>query len=540
MTRRVAVRREVRSRHALAATSQPLATEAAVALLRAGGGAVDAAIAANAVLALVEPTGCGLGGDLFAIVSTDEGLAGLDASGRSPRALTREHLVGLGLDAIPSHGPLPVTVPGCVDGWLALHARFGRVPLADVLAPAIRHARAGFAVTPVIAEAWGRGAARLADAPGFADTFLVGGRAPAAGETFANPHLACTLERIANEGREVFYAGAIADAIDAFCRRVGCFLRREDLEANVPTWVAPVSATFRGHEVWELPPPGQGIAALQILNLLEPYDLEGMGWGSPDLIHHVVEAKKIAYEDRARFYADPAFAPAPVETLVSKAYADVRRRRLDPRRAATRIPHGDPVPAGGDTVCLVVADAGGTMVSLIQSNYRGFGSGLCPDGLGFGLQDRGELFALADDHPNRYEPRKRPFHTIIPAFVTRAGRPVLAFGLMGGDMQPQGHVQVLLNLLVFGMDLQEAGDALRVHHGGSSTPTGRRMVDGGVVSLEAGSDDGLARALGARGHRVVEGERALFGGYQAVGRDAEGGGWRGASESRKDGHAAGI
>lgn len=526
----------------MAATSHPLATRAAVDLLRAGGSAVDAAIGANACLTVMEPTGCGPGGDLFAIVHEPgaPGLVGLDASGRAPRAASRAHVKRLGFEAIPAVGPLPVTVPGCVDGWFALHGRYGRLSMRDVLAPAIRHAREGFPVSPVIARGWARGGAVLAEQPGFAAVFLPGDRAPQAGDVFRNPGLADTLERIANEGPDVFYRGRIAETIDAFCRRVGCPLRLDDLARHHSDWVAPVSTTFRGHALWELPPAGQGIAALQMLNLLEPLDLEGMGWGSADHLHHLVEAKKIAYEDRARFYADPAFEPAPVEALISKAYADERRALLDPQRAATRIPHGDPRLRSGDTVCLATADPDRCMVSLIQSNYRGFGSGLCPDGLGFGLQDRGQLFALLDDHPNRLEGGKRPFHTILPAFVTRDDRPVLAFGLMGGDMQPQGHVQVLLNLLVFGADLQEAGDALRVHHGGSSSPTGSIMNDGGLVALEPGFDAAVARELERRGHRLHDLDRAFFGGYQAVGYDPDRDEYAGASESRKDGRAAGL
>ncbi len=539
-----ATRSEALSRHGMAATSQPLATLAAVDVMRAGGSAVDGAIAANAVLAVVEPTGAGLGGDLFALVwDGGEGrLQGLNASGRSPRGLSLEHLrreVGGG--PIPPFGPLPLSVPGCVDGWAMLHGRFGRLPWAQLLAPAIAYASEGFLVTPVIAAHWARGGAVLRDQPGFADTFLPGKQAPASGQVFRNPGLARTLEAIAAGGRDAFYEGQVAATVGAFCRRVGGYLTADDLAAHTSTWVEPVSTTYRGARVWELPPNGQGVAALQMLNLLEPYDLVGMGFGSVDHLHHLIEAKKIAFEDRARFYADPAFADVPLDVLLSMEYANDRRKLLNPARASRTLPPGDPVLRGGDTVYLTVAGPDGTMVSLIQSNFRGFGSGLCPDGLGFCLQDRGELFALEDGHPNVYAPGKRPFHTIIPAFVTREGRPWLSFGVMGGDLQPQAHVQVLTNLLDFGMGLQEAGDAPRWHHGGSSEPTGTRMADGGTVALESGFAPDVVRDLAGRGHRIVH-RGGVFGGYQAIRRDAERGTasvWAGATESRKDGCALG-
>ena len=529
------------AKHGMAATSHPLATQVAIDVLKQGGSAVDAAIAANAALGLMEPTGAGIGGDLFALVwdAKSKRLVGLNASGRSPKGQTRESLVAQGLESIPPFGPLPVSVPGCVDGWFQLHAKYGRLPMKTLLKPTIAYAREGFPVSELIALYWDRGGRVLKDQPGFADTFLPGGKAPGKGDLFRNPGLASTLEILARDGREAFYEGALADAIDAFCRRVGCALRKEDLAAHTSTWDEPVSTTFRGYEVWELPPNGQGLAALQMLNLLEPYDLESLGWGSVDYLHHLIEAKKIAYEDRGRFYADPAFVDVPLEALRSKAYADERRSLLDPKRASRAIPQGDPKLETGDTVYLAVADADRNMVSLIQSNYRGFGSGLCPDGLGFCLQDRGQLFALDPDHPNVYEPGKRPFHTIIPGFVTKDGVPYLCFGVMGGDMQPQGHVQVLLNHLVFGMNVQEAGDAARFHHGGSTSPTGTIMRDGGVVALENGFSPEVARDLMLRGHRMREAV-GVFGGYQAILYDAARDLYVGASESRKDGQAAGY
>ena len=546
--RAVATRSEVFARHGMAATSQPLATQVALDILKRGGSAVDAAIAANAVLGLMEPTGSGIGGDLFAIVwdAKTRKLHGLNASGRSPYGLTRKHFQDKGLKGIPNFGPLPVSVPGCVDGWFELHARFGTLTMKEVLAPAVRYAREGFPVSELIAHYWGLGGARMKNYPGFAETFLPGGVAPKKGEIFKNPALAKTLEQIAEEGRDVFYQGELADVMEAFCRRVGCFLRKRDFEDHTSTWVVPVSTNYRGYDVWELPPNGQGIAALQMLNILEGFDLRSLGHNSAECIHIMLEAKKLAYEDRARFYTDPDFVRIPLERLVSKDYAARRRGLIDLKRAARQYPAGalelaeaDAKLRTGDTVYLTVADKDRNMVSLIQSNYRGFGSGLCPDGLGFCFQDRGALFSLNEGHANVYEPHKRPFHTIIPAFVTRNGSPFLSFGVMGGDMQPQGHVQVLCNIIDFGMNLQEAGDAARWYHTGSSEPTGRVMRDGGGVALESGIGIEARRALSGMRHRIrfMSGP---FGGYQAIGYDAERDVYIGASESRKDGQAAGY
>jgi len=536
-------RSEVLATHAMAATSQPLATQVALEILRKGGSAVDAAIAANATLGLMEPTGCGIGGDLFAIVwdAGSERLYGLNGSGRSPAALSLDWFRENGYESIPPRGPLPVSVPGAVDGWFELHGRFGRLPMAEVLGPAIRYAREGFPVSDVIAYYWERNAELLKEYPGFAETFMPGGRAPAAREIFRNPALAGTYERLAREGRKVFYEGDIARTIADYVQANGGFLSYEDMQAHRSEWVEPVSVDYRGYRVWELPPNGQGIAALQMLEILEAYDLRSMGFGSADYLHLFVEAKKLAFEDRARFYADPAFAPAPVDALISEAYASKRRSLIDPARAAKVYPPGDPaVLEEGDTIYLTVADAQGNMVSLIQSNYRGMGSGMTPTGLGFVLQDRGEMFSLEPGHPNAFEPGKRPFHTIIPAFVTKDGEPWLSFGVMGGAMQPQGHVQVLVNIIDFGMDLQAAGDAPRVRHDGSSEPTGERMDDGGVVRVETGFPEASVAELRRRGHRVEVANDGGYGGYQAIGRSPGTRVWIGASESRKDGHAAGF
>lgn len=541
--RNFATRSEVIARHCMAATSQPLATQVALEVMRSGGNAIDAAIAANASLGLMEPTGNGIGGDLFAIVwiQKDQKLYGLNASGRSPQSLSTEQLRSelekSGRAQIPSLGPLPVSVPGCVDGWFELHGRFGQLPMEQVLGPAIAYAREGFPVSELIAYYWERSRG-LARYPGFAETFLPQGRAPAKGEIFRNPALANTLERIARNGRDEFYKGETARTIDAFMKRVGGFLSYEDLAAHRSEWVEPVSVDYRGYQVWELPPNGQGIAALQMLGMLRQFDLRAAGFGSPDHVHWFVEAKKLAFEDRARFYADPAFHEIPVHELISEKYL-AERARLIGRRAANQVPAGNPALEDGDTIYLTVADQDRNMVSLIQSNYRGFGSGLCPDGLGFCLQDRGELFDMTPDRFNSYAPGKRPFHTIIPAFVTREGKPFLSFGVMGGATQPQGHVQILLNIIDFQMNIQEAGDAPRILHNGSSEPTGERMEDGGQVVLESGFEYESIRELLGRGHRIGF-EVGNYGGYQAIRYDPVNDLYYGASESRKDGQAAGF
>jgi gamma-glutamyltranspeptidase/glutathione hydrolase len=530
-------RSEVLARHGMVATSQPLATQAGVEVLRRGGTAVDAAIAANAVLGVVEPTGCGIGGDLFALVwdADEKRLLGLNASGRSPRGLTLEKLRELAGDRIPPRGPLPVTVPGCVDGWFELHARAGSLPMAEVLAPAIRYAREGFPVSELIALAWQDNARQLERYPGFAEQFLP---APAKGQVVKRENLARTLEKIARDGRDGFYRGEIARAMAAYLAANGGFLDVEDLAAHRSEWVEPVSTRYRGHDVWELPPNGQGIAALQMLNLLEGFDLAALGPASAEYLHLFVEAKKLAFEDRAHHYADPAFAEVPVGRLVSKEYAAERRKLIDRERAATRVEPGSLVPVGRDTVTLATADEAGNMVALIQSNYRGMGSGMSPTGLGFVLQDRGELFDLEPGRPNSYAPGKRPFHTIIPGFVTKDGAPLLAFGVMGGDFQPQGHVQVLVNLLDFGMNLQEACDAPRLAHEGSSEPTGEPQEEGGgAITVEGGFAPEVLEALKKRGHAFVE-RRGVYGGFQGILRDADGV-YHGASDPRKDGQAAG-
>ncbi len=533
-----ATRSEVIASNGMAATSQPLATQVAIDILKSGGNAIDAAIAANATLGLMEPTGNGMGGDLFAIVwiEKEQKLYGLNASGRSPKSLTFEKLrqeIG-DRKSIPALGPLPVSVPGCVDGWFELHGKFGKLSMAENLAPAIRYAKEGFPVSELIAYYWNR-STFLKRYPGFEDTFLRDGKAPAKGEIFRNPMLAATLEKLASGGRDEFYKGSIAKTIDAFMKQHGGYLSYEDLASHKSEWVEPVSTNYRGYDVWELPPNGQGIAALQMLNVLEGYDFSKINYGSTEHIHYFVEAKKLAFEDRARLYADMEFYSSPVEHLVSKEYA-AERRKLIGKSAARRYDVGI---TDGDTIYLTVADKDRNMISLIQSNYRGMGSGMCPDGLGFCLQDRGELFDLTLGRPNSYAPGKRPFHTIIPAFVTKDGKPFLSFGVMGGATQPQGHAQIVMNMVDFGMNAQEAGDAPRILHTGSSQPTGEQMTDGGTVSLESGFDSEVLRELVKRRHRLTR-NVGSFGGYQGIQYDAVNDVYLGASESRKDGQASGY
>ncbi|MCF8222433.1 MAG: gamma-glutamyltransferase [Bacteroidales bacterium] len=534
-----ATRSEVIAQNGMACTSQPLATQAALDILKNGGNAIDAAIAANAVLGLVEPTGSGIGGDLFAIIWSNEKqkLFGLNASGRSPRSLKLDYFTENGYEKIPAYGPLPVSVPGCVDGWYEMHGMFGKLPIENILQPAIKYAREGFPVSELIAYYMNSGTSYLKRFPNVADVYMPGGHAPRKGEIFKNPALANTLEKIARGGRDEFYRGSIARIISDFIQEQGGFLSYEDLARHRSEWVDPISSDYRGYTVWELPPNGQGTAALQILNILEGFDIKEMGFGSAEYIHHFVEAKKLAFEDRAQYYADPAFNDLPVQELVSKEYAAERRKLIDPHRASRQLNAGN--PEHGNTIYLTVADKEGNMVSLIQSNYRGMGSGMCPPGLGFILQDRGELFTLEEGHNNVYAPGKRPFHTIIPAFITKDGNPLMSFGVMGGAMQPQGHAQIVVNIVDFGMNLQEAGDAPRIRHTGSSQPTGGIMTDGGNVNLENGFRWEEIQKLIRKGHSV-QWNLGGYGGYQAIMKDPENGVYYGASESRKDGQAAGY
>ena len=532
-------RSAVMARGGMAATSQPLATAAAIRVLQEGGNAVDAAIAANAVLGVVEPMSCGIGGDLFAIVwdARSKKLYGLNASGRAPLAASIDSFRGFGLKEIPTKGPLSWSVPGCVDGWAELARKFGSKPFSVTLAPAIDYAERGFPVSEIIASSWRASARGLATVPTSAATFLPGGQGPRPGDVFKNPDLARTLRAIAAGGRDAYYKGPIAAEIVAYSRSVKGLFAAEDFDRHTSTWVDPVSTNYRGYDVWELPPNGQGIAVLQMLNLMEPYDLKAMGPQSADWLHVLIEAKKLAYEDRAKHYADPDFAKVPTAALVSKAYAKERGKLIDPSRAIDKPVAGEPKSA--DTIYMTVVDGDFNAVSLIQSNFDGFGSGHVPGHLGFPLQNRGCLFALDPAHANHLEPGKRPFHTIIPGFVTKDGKPWLSFGLMGGDMQAQGHAQVLSDIIDFGMDVQAAADAPRFYHAGSSTPTGRMARDGGTVALESGIGPDVRRALEAKGHKLVT-VPGGFGGYQAIRIDTDRGILIGGSDPRKDGGASGY
>lgn len=537
--RSFATRSEVIAKNGMVATSQPLCTQVGIDILKKGGTAMDAAIACNACLGLMEPTGCGVGGDIFAIVWDEktQKLYGLNGSGRSPKSLTREWFLENNHEKIPSHGALPISVPGAVKGWFDLHARFGKLPMKTILKPAIDYARDGFPVSELIAYYMGRSGPFLSKYPNFADTYMPSGKMPAKGEIFKNPYLADTYEKIAKGGADAFYKGKIAKTIAKHIKEQGGFLTEQDLAEHTSEWVEPVSANYRGYDVWELPPNGQGIAALQILNILENYDLKKYGLDSPEYVHLFTEAKKLAFEDRAKYYADPAFNKIPVKELISKKYAKERQALINENRAARRYDPGD--LEHGETIYLTTADKDGNMVSLIQSNFRGMGSGITPPKLGFVLQDRGELFSLEEGHFNSYEPGKRPFHTIIPAFITKDGKPWVSFGLMGGAMQPQGHAQIVINLIDFDMNLQEAGDAPRISHGGSSQPTGEQMSDGGWLSLESDFDYETIRGLMDMRHRIRF-SRGIYGGYQAILWDEKNGVYYGASESRKDGQAAGY
>ena len=531
-----ASRSEVIAENGMAATSHPLATQTAIDILQQGGNAIDAAIAANAVLGLVEPTGCGIGGDLFAIVwdAETQQLYGLNSSGPSPQAMTIDFVKDQGLEKIPAYGPLPVTVPGAVAGWTALHKKFGRKNFKSLFSSAISYAENGFPVTELIAYYLDGSSKRFKDYPNFADVWMKNGATPRKGEIFKNPALANTYKQIANTYGEAFYRGDIAENMATFIQEQGGLLSVEDLANFIPEWIDPVSTNYRGYDVWELPPNGQGIAALQILNILENYDISSMQLDSAQYVHLFTEAKKLAFEDRAYYYADPNFADIPTSTLISKSYAQERLKLIDPKQAK------DSYNAGlenGDTIYLTVADKDGNMVSLIQSNYRGMGSGMVPKNAGFMLQDRGEMFSLDPDHKNSLVGGKRPFHTIIPAFITKNDEPFISFGLMGGAMQPQGHAQIVINLIDFGMNLQEAGDAPRIRHAGSSQPTGEIMLDGGYISLENGFSESTRDQLLKMGHKLKY-DKGSFGGYQAI--MLKDGVYFGASESRKDGQASGY
>ena len=532
-------RSEVIAKNGMVATSHPLASQVGIDILKKGGNAIDAAIAANAALGLMEPTGNGIGGDLFAIVwiEKEKKLYGLNASGRSPENLTLEYFKENDFKTIPPYGPLPVSVPGCVDGWFELHDKFGKIKMNEILDPTIKYAENGFPVTELVSYYMKNASKNFKDYPNFQETYFIDKSTPLKGQIFKNPDLAKTLKIISENGRKGFYEGSIAKIISDFVQDQGGFLSYKDLKNHKSEWIEPVSTNYRGYDVWELPPNGQGIAALQILNLLEGYDIRSMGFGSADYIHHFVEAKKIAFADRAKYYADTDFNDIPVDFLISKEYSNNRRNEIDSEKSASNVLPGN--IENGDTIYLTTADSEGNMVSLIQSNYRGMGSGMIPTGLGFMLQDRAELFSLDDNHFNVYEPKKRPFHTIIPAFITKDDNPFVSFGLMGGAMQPQGHAQIVINLIDFEMNLQEAGDAPRIRHQSQEQPTGGKMTDGGELALESGINYKEIRELMKRGHKIIY-DLGSYGGYQAIMIDYLNKIYYGASESRKDGNAIGY
>jgi gamma-glutamyltranspeptidase / glutathione hydrolase len=527
--------------HGMVCCCHPLAAQIGLDVLKNGGNAIDAAIAVDAALGLMEPMSCGVGGDLFAIVwdAKTQKLYGLNASGRSPGKATLEYFASKNLKSIPEIGPLSWSVPGCVDGWDQLARRFGTRPLAALLEPTIQYAEEGTPVPEIIAGYWRSSQRKLAADEGSKAVFMIGGNVPTVGTVFKNPALAETYREIAKNGRDGFYKGAVAQKLAAYSEKVGGLLTAQDLAEHTSTWVEPVRGNYRGYDVCELPPNGQGIAALQMLSILEGYNLKEMGPKSPDYWHLLVEAKRLAYADRARFYADPDFAKVPVEELVSKKYAESRRKLIQMDHALTDVVPGDPKLGQGDTTYLCVVDKDRNCISLIQSNYNGFGSGKTPPDLGFAIQNRGTLFALDAKHPNHIEPHKRPFHTIMPAMVLKDGKPWLVFGVMGGDMQPQGHVEVLCNLIDFGMNVQAAGEAPRIEHRGSATPKGRPANGVGTIDAERGIPEEVVKELEKRGHQVQR-IRVNGGGYQAILLDPVTHVLHGGSEARKDGCALGY
>ena len=562
-----ASRSSVIAQNGMVATSHPLATQIALDVLKDGGSAVDAAIAGNAALGLLEPTGNGIGGDLFAIIWDPKTgkLHGLNASGRAPKGMTAKQFQKY-VDSkplskrdiagtVPDWGAASVTIPGAVDGWFEMHGKFGTLPIKRLLAPTIQYANAGAPVPELVAQYMKGNVAGfealhkegvVEEIDNMRRVFAPEGKTPREGEVFRNPDLGRTLEAITDGGRDAFYKGPLSTAMDGYFKRIGAPHRASDFASHKSEWIDPVSVNYRGVDVWELPPNGQGIAALQILNILEGYDLKAMGRGSADFWHVFVEAKKQAFADRARFYADQDFAKTPLAQLLSKDRAAKQRALIKMDTAAQSDMPGLPIDgAAKDTIYMTVADKNGMMVSLIQSNYRGMGSGLIPDDgkggtLGFMFQDRGAQFTLDPKHANSWQPGKRPFHTIIPAFLTKDGKPLMSFGLMGGAMQPQGHAQIVVNMVDFGMTVQAAGDVARFHHDGSTDPEGGKpMTTGGVLEIESGVPASIAEELRRRGH-VVKYAIGPFGGYQAIWRDPETGVYWGASEFRKDGQAAGY
>ena len=545
---RFTTRSETIAQNGMVATSHPLAAQIGLDVLKKGGNAFDAAIATNAAMGLMEPTGNGIGGDLFAIMwhAESQKLYTINASGRSAKGLSFEQLQkeleSKGTTSIPPRSLLAVSVPGAVDGWFEIHDRFGSMPMDQILAPTISYAKNGFPVPEVIAALWRGGAELLRDQPGaFKETFTIDGRGPEKGEIMRNPDLGNTLNLIGQHGRDVFYRGELTRKMDAFMRENGGYLRFEDFDTHHSEWFDALTTNYRGYDVHQVGQNNQGTAVLQMLNILENFDLSELGFNSPETLHLMIESKKLAFEDRAKHYSDPDFNKLPHDRLISKEYG-AQRASMITDSALERITSGVDALKEGGTIFLTTADKHGNMVSLIQSNFRGMGTGFVVPGLGFSFHNRGELYSMDPQHPNVFEPGKRPFHTIIPGFVTKDGLPLFAFGVMGGEFQPMGHVQILTNIIDFGMNVQEAGDAIRWLHTNSTEPTDsfqQYLTDGGLVQFETGIDPEIVDALRSKGHHVQVGG-GFYGKYQGIWWDATKGVYFGASEPRADGQALGY
>lgn len=537
-----ATRSPAMGRHGMIATSQALASAAGLKVLQDGGNAIDAAITAAAVLAVVEPTMNGIGGDLFAIVydAKTKKLYALDASGRSSHSATPEAFAARNLDEMPGSGVLSVDVPGVVDGWSQLLSRFGTIPLSRALEPAIRYARDGFPVQPIVAAEWASAEKKLSQDPAAAETFLPNGHAPKAGEIFQNPRLARSLSAIAEHGRDAFYKGSIAAAIAADMKARGGLIDARDLAEHTSDWVEPITTSYRGYDVFEMPPSTQGFVALEMLNILEGFDIKGFGHNSAAYLHAVTEAKRIAFADRSAYLADRAFVPAgAMKTLLSKEYAAARRKEIDPSKAAASYAPAQLTSSSdhagvadfagrdlGDTIYMTAADEKGNVISLIQSLFSSFGSGIVAGETGIALHNRGSGFTLQAGHPNQIGPSKRPLHTLVPAMIMKDGRPWVSFGVMGGDNQAQAHAQVVMNLVDFGMNIQDAGDAARMRHMGKN------------LAVESGIGPEVRAALEAMGHTITDG-RGSMGGFQGILIDPRTGVLWGGSDPRKDGLAIG-
>ena len=519
----------VMGRRGVVATSQPLAALAGLDILKQGGNAVDAAVATAAVLNVVEPMSTGIGGDVFIMIylAKENKLIGLNASGRAPYAITREKVLQRlpeGRMSMPQTGILPVTVPGAFDGWVTALEKYGTMSLKEVLEPAIYYAEHGFHVTEVIARQWASSRKKLSQEPSSAETFLVHGRAPQFGEFFTNKDLANTFKKLADGGRDEFYKGSVARAIVRYSVEKGGFFTMKDFEEHTSTWVEPISVDYRNYKLYELPPNGQGVAALEMLNILKNIKLDALGHNSAEYLHYLIEAKKLAFADLRKWVGDPEFNDLPVQKMISKEYGKKQFKRIDPNKARKRAEPG--IPSHGDTIYLTVMDKDRNAVSFINSLYEGFGSGLVVPGTGVCLQNRGALFSLEESHVNVIEPHKRPFHTIIPAMLFKDGKFFMTFGVMGGSMQPQGHVQVVLNIVEFGMNIQEAIEAPRFRH-----------YSGTSVMFEPDISENVLAKLEAMGHTVRAYSFGNHGGGQGIIFKSAAGGMFGGSDPRKDGMA---